>query len=128
MNATHPERFGTTNHAAAVLGIIIHKGDDYRELWKFVSLHLQADGDYTRIPIDLSNVVFDSAILDGDGTIVGTFTVDDTADLGVLEVSIYRADTDAMRVGSYTYWIDGADTDTGKRQTYAQGTLEVRRK
>jgi hypothetical protein len=66
--------------------------------------------------------------LDGDGTIVGTFTVDDTADLGVLEVSLYRADTDAMRVGSYTYWIDGADTDTGKRQTYAQGTLEVRRK
>jgi hypothetical protein len=127
MNATHPERYGTTDHGAADLGIIVHQGDDYREVWGFVSRHLQADGTYIRIPIDLSNVVFDSAILDGDNTNVGSLTILDQK-LGSLEISLDAADTSSMRCGTYRYWVDGADVDTGTRRTYAQGILEIRRK
>ena len=128
MQQTYPERFGVTDHGAAVLGIVMHQGDDYAEKWAFKSLHAQADGTFIRLPMDLSNVVFDSLISNGDGQAVGTLQILDHDDQGVLSVLLPGAATDTLPVGTYTYWVDGADFGTGVRRTYVKGNLEVRRK
>jgi hypothetical protein len=124
---THPERFATTDHGAATLGIIVHQGDDYRERWRIVTLHLEPDGTYRREDADLTDVVFDSAIYDGQGDVVGAFTILDHS-AGVIEVSLSAADTTALKVGTYSFWVDGGDTNAALLKTYVQGKLEVRRK
>ena len=125
MATTHPDRFGVTEHTAARLAIVIHQGDDYSEKWHFVSRHLQADGTYMRQPIDLSNVVFDSLIVNGEKRPVGSFQILDHDDQGVLSVLLPGSDTDTLPPGTYRYWVDGADFGTGVRRTYASHTLEI---
>jgi hypothetical protein len=78
--------------------------------------------------MDISDVVFDSEILNGDGQAVATFQILDHDDQGVLSVLLPGSDTDTLPVGTYTYWVDGADVGTGVRRTYVKGNLEVRRK
>ena len=128
MQTTYPDKYGTTDHKAVTLRILLHSGDDYREKWRFVSRHIQPDGNYVRVPLDLSAVVFDSNIFDGDGATVGAFDILDHDVDGVLEVSLAGPVNEAWPVGTYRFWVDGADTDTGIRRTYVNGTLEILRR
>jgi len=128
MPPTYPDRFGTDDRSAATLAVVLHQGDDYAGVVRFLSLHAQADGTFLKVPTDISNVVFDSEIHDGTGDMVAEFQILDHDDMGVLSFLLPGADTRNLPVGSYRYWIQGNNFDTGYSTEKLQGTIEVRPK
>lgn len=124
MTSSYADRYGVSDQSAAVLGVIINQGNDFAEKLQFLTRHELSDGSFTETPMDVSQHLFESKIVDGAGIVVAHFTITKDADTSVVERAISGQVTETMKVGSYTYNIDTLDPD-GNRKTRLVGTLEI---
>ena len=122
---TYPDRYAVDDRGAAWLLIRVHRGDDYATKLGFKSRHAQEDGTFLRLPMDMSNVVFDSEITDGSGKMVAEFQILDLDDMGIVSILLPGADTAMLPVGTYKFWIQGNNFDTGYSTEKVQGNVEI---
>lgn len=128
----YPQRAATSDQNPGRLTLTVVQGDTLFKRIRVISRHDDPNqpGFVVRLPIPLSGVVFDSLVYEErTGLEVARFDItDDPDDDATIKVSLDASVTGRMMPGTYSYWITGNDTGTGRTITFAQHKLEVTRR
>ena len=126
------------NLRACNLHITVMQGDDVDFLVDVVSVHERlevvavfapgSDSDI-ELPVDVINLSFDSSIQDGTGKEIAKFQItDDPQEPNRVRIYLSGVETQQMTPGTYSYWVEWVNADTGTRRTPIRAPFEVLRK
>jgi len=114
---------------AARLTITVTQGDDVDFLLDTVSEHPNPylPGEVIELPIDISDILWDSAVFDATGRERARFVItDDVTTPNRVQVWLSGEETLRLAPGTYRYWIEWTNVVTGVRRTRIIAPFEVR--
>ena len=86
-------------------------------------------GEVIRHYVDMSTLSWDSSITDGAQEIVGAFTIVDAPLEGNrIYLRLSAAETRSLTPGTYRYWLESLNLNTGVTRTWIRGTLTITEK
>ena len=116
----------TSDAEVAVLGLRAIKGDTFKRLVQFVQEDKAHDPTYS-IPYDLSDRAFHAFVCERGSTsalmILDVIDVDKTN--GIIELFGDSSDIDAMKCGTYWWFLQSVGWQYGDTHTHITGAFEV---
>ena len=116
---------------AAKLAVTVTRGDDVDFAIDAVVEHPNPylPGEVIERPVDISEISWDSAVLDAQGKERARFDISDDPNVpNRVNVWLDGSITQTMTPGTYRYWIEWLNVTTGVRRTRIIAPFEVRSK
>lgn len=127
----YTKRAATYDQGAARAYLRCTRGDTFEMYLDIVSEHPDPanPGAIITTPVDVSDLSWDSVVVDNAGTVVASFTITDDAHVSNrVRIVLPAPDTAAMTPGHYGFWVDAVNTTNAHRRTWLVGEMEILRK